>query len=75
LGIIIIIIIIIIVVVVVAKPEAHPDKPKCDAVTVTSALFVLRGHCQFIFRLNGQNVHWFVLLRNFEDFAESLCPL
>ena len=67
---IIIIMMIIIIIIPFAKPEAYLDKPKCDVVTVTWALFVLRGLCcQLIFRLNGRqlntHVHSFVLLRNF----------
>jgi len=70
-------IIVIIIIIPVAKPEAYPDKPKCDVVTVTWALFVLRGLCcPFIVRLNGQqlntHVHSFVLLRNFKD-SQKVC--
>lgn len=65
--------IIIIITIPVSKPEAYPDKLKCDVVTVTWALFVLRGLCcQFIFRLNGQHVHSFVSLRNFKD-SQKVC--
>jgi hypothetical protein len=51
------IIVIIIIIIPVAKPEAYPNKPQSYVVTVTCALFILRGLCcQFIFRLNGQQM-------------------